>query len=292
MQKTELHFDDEVLLFGGPYSNLEATEALLAEGVRLSIPTARMICTGDLVAYCADPAETVDLVRRSGIHVVMGNCDEQLGLGAADCGCGFPEGSSCERLSSEWFAYADAHLEADARTWLAALPRRIDVTIGGRQLAVIHGGVERINQFIFASSAASLKLRQIEITGADGVIGGHCGLPSTQIISGRLWHNAGVIGMPANDGTPRVWYSVLRSTKHGLEIIHRPLAYDHRSAAAKMRKAGLPAGYTDALSTGLWPSTDVLLAKEKLCQGRPIQPKIIAWKDSVRTRQSLPAAAE
>ena len=28
-------------------------------------------------------------VRDSGIHVVMGNCDEQLGLSAADCACGF-----------------------------------------------------------------------------------------------------------------------------------------------------------------------------------------------------------
>jgi len=295
-QNAHLQIDDEVLLFGSPYSNLEATQALLAEAGRLAIPAARMICTGDLIAYCADPADTIDLIRRSGIHVVMGNCDEQLAVGAADCGCGFPTGSACERLSSAWFTYADAHVGADARAWLATLPRRIDLTIGGKCLAVIHGGVERINQFIFASSASSLKLRQIEMTGTDGVIGGHCGLPFTQIVAGRLWHNAGVIGMPANDGTPRVWYSVLRPRKTGLDIIQRSLTYDHQTAAAKMRKVGLPVGYTDALSTGRWASCDVLLAKEKLRQGRPLQPRTMAWEHPVggrpMERQSTHVAAE
>lgn len=134
------------------------------------------------------------------------------------------------------------------------------------------------------------------VQGGDGVIGGHCGLPFTQIIAGRLWHNAGVIGMPANDGTPRVWYSLLRPREHGLEITHRPLAYDHQSAAAKMRKAGLPAGYTDALSTGRWPSCDVLPAREKLHQGRPLRPNTAVWEHPVRERsvgpRRLSAAAE
>jgi hypothetical protein len=123
-----------------------------------------------------------------------------------------------------------------------------------------------------------LKRRQIEATGVDGVIGGHCGLPFTQVIAGRLWHNPGVIGMPANDGTPRVWYSRLRSTGNGLEISHRAFTYDHQRAAAKMRHAGLPAAYADALSTGLWPSCDVLLAREKAQQGRPLQSKAMVWR--------------
>lgn len=269
--------EGEALLFGGPYSNLEATKALLAEAERLRIPPKRMICTGDLAAYCADPAATIDLIRQSGMHVVLGNCDEQLAVGAGDCGCGFPEGSACERLSSAWFTYADAQMGAEARGWLATLPRRIDLLIGGKRLAVIHGGVEQINQFIFASTSIALKRRQIETAGADGVIGGHCGVPFTQLIAGRLWHNAGVIGMPANDGTPRLWYSLLRPTAQGLQITHRSFTCDHRQTAAKMRRARLPAGYADALSTGIWPSCDVLLAKEKQMQGRPLQSKETIW---------------
>ena len=104
--------DGAVMVFGGPYSNVQATRAVLGEAQRLGIPAERIVCTGDLVAYCADPVATIDLVRESGIHVVMGNCDEQLGANADNCGCGFPEGSGCERLSAAWYAYANASVTA------------------------------------------------------------------------------------------------------------------------------------------------------------------------------------
>ena len=110
-----LHVDAPVLVFGGPYSNLEATKAVLAQAEKLSISSDRVICTGDVVAYGADPIGTVALVRDAGIHVVQGNCDESLAAGAADCRCGFPAGSACERLSSAWFAYADRMLNSDLR---------------------------------------------------------------------------------------------------------------------------------------------------------------------------------
>src|SRR6266852_4859771 len=110
----QLQIDAPLLVFGGPYSNRHATEAVLAEAARLGIAPGRIVCTGDLVAYGGEPAATVDRVRRAGIHVVMGNCDEQLGHGAADCACGYPSGSACERLSAAWFAYADRRLGDDA----------------------------------------------------------------------------------------------------------------------------------------------------------------------------------
>src|SRR5437660_1227559 len=204
-----LRSDGPLLVFGGPYSNLEATQALLEQTARLKIPAERIVCTGDVVAYGADPAATVDLLRATRCHVVMGNCEERLAARAADCGCGFPAGSACERLSAAWFAYAANRLDADALTWMAGLPRRVDVDIGGYRLAIVHGGVQRINQFVFASTAAAIKHGELDKAGVDGVIAGHCGLPFTQAISARLWHNAGVVGLPANDGTTRVWYSVL-----------------------------------------------------------------------------------
>lgn len=58
-----MHMDGPVLIFGGCYSNLEATQAMLAEAARLDVPPARMICTGDVVAYCADALDTVRLIR-------------------------------------------------------------------------------------------------------------------------------------------------------------------------------------------------------------------------------------
>src|ERR1051326_1251680 len=267
-----------VLVFGGPYGNLEATRALLAEAENLGIAGERMICTGDVVAYCADPAASVELVREAGGRVVMGNCEESLAAGNGDCGCGFAPGSACEKLSAAWFAHAERALDADARAWMAGLPRRIDLDFEGRRLAVVHGGTCRINRFVFASTAPGVKAAELEAADADAVIAGHCGLPFTQIIRGKLWHNPGAIGMPANAGTPRPWFSLLVPQAHGLRIEHRALDYDHAAAARKLRAAGLPEEYALALLTGMWPSCDVLPYREIRERGVALRAGHALWR--------------
>jgi predicted phosphodiesterase len=264
--------DAPVIVFGGAYSNLEATQALLAAAARDQVPSGNIICTGDVVAYGADAAATAALVRASGIHVVMGNCEESLGAGAADCGCGFTPGSSCDELSAAWFAHARRELDDDGRAWMAGLPRRLDLVIGGLRLAVVHGAVSSVNRFVFGSTAAAIKVAELDLAGTDGIVAGHCGLPFTQSIGGRLWHNPGAIGLPANDGSPRVWYSVLTPRADGLAIAHCALVYDHATAAAKMRRAGLPDGYAATLATGLWPSCDVLPFREIRARGVRLEP--------------------
>ena len=203
-------FDEPIMVFGGPYGNLEATAALLAAAQRARIPPARMLCTGDLVAYCADPQATVDVIRGAGITVIMGNCDESLGQGAADCDCGFAKGSTCDILTVQWFAYASRVLDADAKVWMRTLPRQVALTLAGRRLVAVHGNANQINRFVFASTASTETLEACAHLDADGILGGHAGLPFTEITQDCLWHNAGVIGVPANDATPRVWYSILR----------------------------------------------------------------------------------
>ena len=111
-----------VLIFGGPYSNLAATRAMQAEASRLGISAKQVICTGDLVAYCAEPEATVQLIRDWGIPVVMGNCEESLAQNAPDCGCGFDQGSACSLLAVEWYNFSNQRLSQDDKLWMAALP--------------------------------------------------------------------------------------------------------------------------------------------------------------------------
>lgn len=286
---------EPILLFGGPYSNFEATTALIDEASRLGFTPDRMVCTGDVVAYAADAADTVALVRGAVRHVVKGNCEDSLGAAAADCGCGFPEGSECSRLSDSWFRHAAGQLNADAQQWMTGLPERLVLDFDGIRLAVVHGSLGKINRFVFASTADALKLKEIEEAGVHGVVGGHCGLPFTQSISGYLWHNAGAIGMPANDGTPRVWYSIVSPIAGGLTIAHRSLSYDHATAAGKMRRAALPEGYASALSTGLWPNCDVLPVQEIRARGQALQEATVVWTapadlHSRRRRPKAPVA--
>ena len=269
--------DQPVLVFGGCYSNLQATEALLQAAEQMRVPPERMICTGDVIAYGADPRATLALIHAAGIATVMGNCEESLGADAADCGCGFVPGSACDRLSAAWFAHATREVGAAERRWMAALPRRIDLVLGEWRLAVVHGAPSRINRFVFDSTEDAEFLDELRLAGTGGIIGGHCGLPFTRRIGARLWHNSGAIGLPANDGTPRGWFSLLTPRDQGIEISHLPLDYDHRGAARAMRAAGLPEGYARTLETGIWPSFDVLPPTEQAATGAALAPASHLW---------------
>ncbi|HQT75781.1 MAG: radical SAM protein [Rhodospirillales bacterium 20-64-7] len=279
---------EPVLVFGGCYSNLQATEALLDRARQLGVTPDRMICTGDVIAYGADPHETLALIRKAGIATVMGNCEESLAQDAGDCGCGFAPGSACDRLSAAWFTYATKHVDQADRLWMAALPQRIDLLLGGYRLAVVHGAPSRINRFVFASTPDPDIMTELALAGADGVIGGHCGVPFTRRINSLLWHNSGAIGMPANDGTARGWFSLLTPHADGIEIRHLPLDYDHHAAAQAMRVAGLPVDYADTMESGIWPSFDVLPATEQAQTGRALTLGTSKWDGQSRPEQPAP----
>jgi predicted phosphodiesterase len=266
-----------LLVFGGCYSNLEATRAILEIADRLGFDPDDVICTGDVVAYCADPQATVDLIRESGIRVVMGNCEESLAASADNCGCGFEEGSTCDRLSVQWYTFAAARLDDDSRKWMKGLPQHLEINMCNRRLVVIHGGGKQINRFIFQSTPASVKQEELEWLKCDGVIAGHCGLPFTQILGDRLWHNTGAIGMPANDVTCRTWYSILHPMADGIMIEPLPLIYSADEASAKMRACGLNGGYENALVSGIWPSADILPPSEREQQGVALDLGPVRW---------------
>ena len=265
-----------VLIFGGPYSNLAATRAMRLRAKELGIPPERTICTGDLVAYCAEPVETLALIHDWGITVVQGNCEESLGLGAQDCGCGFEEGTACSLLAGDWYRFADHRISAKERAWMRDLPQSVGFTVNGKSVRIVHGGVAQINRFIFPSTAVAIKQEELDLAGTDILIGGHSGIPSGTRIGERVWLNSGAIGLPANDGTPDGWYLLLLPEGDKLRCRWQRLPYPFAETVAAMRAAGLVNGYMETLATGLWPSMDVLPETERSCQGEAlVQPDLL-----------------
>jgi len=281
------HLDGPVLCFGGPYSNAQATGAMLAEAKKRGIPPERIICTGDVVAYGGDAQSSVDLIRLAGIHVVMGNCEESLGFNSDDCNCGFEDGSDCAQWSADWFTHAAATLDQGALAWMRRLPRQLRFTLGGRRFAVIHGGDENISEYIFASTNDAAKIEILGRLDVDAVIGGHSGLPFTQVINprgldtqntnGQLWHNPGAISMPANDATPRGWYGILTSDEGGISITLHGLDYDYDRAAKAIRAVNPDLPYAQTLEDGLWPNMAVLPGAERKRCGIALKPAPVHW---------------
>jgi predicted phosphodiesterase len=271
----ELH--GTLLFFGGPYGNLQAVQALKAYAENQGINPSNIICTGDTVAYCAQPNETVDLLLQWGVAVVMGNCEKSLGWNAPDCGCGFKQGSLCNTLSDSWYGFAQRNIRAGHRSWMRTLPQTLKFSYLEKRFAVIHGGVNSINRFVFASTNDHDKLQEIRAVEVDGIVAGHCGLPFSQSVQGSLWHNPGVIGMPANDATDRVWFSVWSAEQGRIEIRQKSLQYDVHEAHTNMLRAGLDNGYAAALVTGLWPSQEVLPDAEKSQQAKALREEVFYY---------------
>ncbi len=247
-------YDTPLVLFGGPYSNLHALKAL--SKVLDGRPA---LCTGDLVAYSASPVETVALMQSLAIPSIAGNCERQLATGALDCGCGFEDGSACDLLSQGWYSHLSKTCDADTVAYLDSLPEIGTFTHQNRRYAVIHGGATRINRFIWPDAPDDVFQEEFAALEAaigpfDGVVAGHSGIAFHRRVDGLQWINAGVIGLPPHDGRPDTRYAVL---KDGEVVIER-LAYDHEGARAAMEEAGLTQGYHATLTTGIWPSEDVL----------------------------------
>ena len=248
------HMDGSVVLFGGPYSNLQAMEALVRE-----INGRDAVCTGDIVAYCAQPNETLRVFSEHGYSCVAGNCEAQLIENAEDCGCGFEARSACDVLSDGWWRHLRSGLDPAFLPFLEALPDIGSFVHQGRRYAVIHGGVRDISQFIWPSSPeatfrAVIADVEAEIGAVNGIVAGHCGMAFHRVIGDHQFINTGAIGMPPHDARPETRYVVL---ENGEVTVHR-LGYDHPAARGRMEEAELTQGYHETLSSGVWPSEDVL----------------------------------
>ena len=248
------HFEEDLVLFGGPYSNLQAFEAF-----ETAVEARPAICTGDVVAYCGQPAETINALQNTGWPVIAGNCERQLGEKADGCGCGFEDGTTCDLLSQGWYAFASRAVDGTMRSWMRDLPDFGVFVHCGKRYAVVHGGATAINRFLwpntdFADFQQELEVLRKHVGQIDGVIAGHCGIAFQRQIEDVLWINAGAIGLPPNDGHCETRYGVL--TSDGVSF-HR-LTYNHDAAKNAMQAVGLTQGYDQTLSSGIWPSEDVL----------------------------------
>ncbi len=239
-----------VLLFGGVYGNLQALLAVLKVANELS---AVLVCTGDIVAYCADGEACCEVFRAQNIATIAGNCERNLAAGAADCGCGFEEGTACDRLSAAWFAHAQKTISPASLDWMKHLPDRIIFTQSGQRYGVLHGGADDIAQFNWPNGAdivPQIARAEKQLGPLGTVVSGHSGLGFRQ---GR-WLNTGAIGMPPNGGQPETCYAVL----HQGAVRFARLSYNYSAAKAAMQAVGLVQGYEQTLASGWWPSQDVL----------------------------------
>jgi predicted phosphodiesterase len=260
----------KVLLFGGVYSNLQALEALAEIAKKEGIDPSNCICTGDIVGYCAQPEETIQFFKDWNAKSILGNVEIQLHENAEDCGCDFTKGSRCDDFSKLWYPFAKSKLSASSLSFISTLPEFIQFEFANKKITVVHGSYFNTSEFIFKSTPWTTKAVNFKDTNSDVIIAGHCGLPFNHLQNDLLWINPGVIGMPANDGNPVVWYVILEEKNAELTFEHHYLNYDYELTNNYMIEHGLPKEYADTILSGIWDNMEILPEKETQQQGKKI----------------------
>lgn len=259
---------EPVLVFGGVYSNLEAFEALCHVAEARGIPPQRMIHSGDIIAYGADPAACAERLRALDCPAIQGNVEAQLADGALDCGCGFEEGTSCDALSMRWFSHARERVPQMLCTWMGELPDHITFSMSGVNARIVHGAPRSVNRFLYGPEPDKDYAEELASVPEQLIIAGHSGFPFYRRFDDRGWLNTGAIGIPADDGTPRTWFAILEPAETGIRISLEALTYDHIPAITKLREAGLPEPYAVAMQGGPVPNRDTLPEALKARAGR------------------------
>lgn len=265
-----------IAVFGGVYSNHHALAALLEDARRRG--AGALYCLGDLGAFGPNPEKVRPLLEAGAVRSLQGNYEESLAAGAGDCNCGYtdPRDNHFAALS---YRYTAERSSDGFKAWMGTLPKRRRVLVGGRELLLVHGSPRRTNEFLFESATPAAFLEVLlDQERSDGLLFTHTGLHwHRRLPSGRDAVNVGVIGRPANDGRPEVWYTVVEAGSEedapsgraegggaALRVEHVPLAYDWRSLAAEMRAERLPEEFVETIESGWWTTClEVLPAKER-----------------------------
>jgi len=252
-----------IAVFGGVYNNHLALTELLEDATRRGAEA--IYCLGDLGGFGPHPEKVRPLLAQGGVLAIQGNYEESLASGREDCNCGYtdPRDNHFAEIS---YGYTARSCSPGFKAWMGELPRRRRVRVGGRELLLVHGSPRRINEFLFHSTAPVPFLEVLlDQNRCDGILCTHTGLHwHRRLPSGRDVVNAGVIGRPANDGSPQVWYAMLEEREGGIGVELVPLPYDHFGLAAEMRAEGLPEEFVETILTGWWTTClEILPARER-----------------------------
>ena len=246
----ELLSHHRVALFGGVYSNYLALEAAIVDARRRGAEA--LYCLGDLGGFGPHPDRVFPLLRQAGVVCIQGNYDASVAQGAADCGCGYsdPRDTHFARISYE---YTVRGTSTENRRWLDALPPVARISVGASRMLLCHGSPRQINEFLWETTTPDALIEKFcRETESDVLCFTHTGIKwQRTLASGCRAVNVGALGRPENEGTPRVWYTLVIADPD-LTVEFIPVHYDFETLAREMAREGLPAEFVETVRTGWW----------------------------------------
>ncbi len=232
------------LIISDIHANWESLEAVAADAEGRYD---QILCSGDLVGYCADPNSVIDWVRRNVALVVRGNHDKACS--------GFEDLEWFNPVARAAALWTQAALTPGNLEYLRNLPKG---PLQVEDFQILHGSPADEDEYLLSSFDVHQAQSYVE---RDLTFFGH-----THMQGGFFWHrngvrrikrtppdvaeqrvaldpdsiclaNPGSVGQP-RDGDPRAAYMLYSSGER--ELVYRRVAYDVAAAQRKIRQAGLP----------------------------------------------------
>jgi diadenosine tetraphosphatase ApaH/serine/threonine PP2A family protein phosphatase len=239
------------------HGNLEAISAVLADAA--SEGALGMLCLGDTIGYGADPVPCIELLGERSLLMVAGN-HEHGALGLLDAGWF----NAAARAAALW---TRDRLGADHQSFLTALP--LASTLG--EATCVHASPRRPEEWEYLLSAEdgfqafgdfATRLCFVGHSHRPGVWSLGSSGPVYEDLAGPAFHdrripfhdgrryiiNVGSVGQP-RDRDPRAAYVLWDEDERSVTL--RRVTYDHKTAAAKILRAGLPRTLADRLAYGV-----------------------------------------
>jgi len=218
------------------HANLEAVTACFGEIDKLNPD--RIICLGDLVDYCAEPNEVIEIVRKRCDVVLLGNHDE------AQYDYSIPEGFREYAKSSS--VHTRSILSKENLDYIKSLPRYYSEN----NLLFVHASPKYLPRYKYVLDTDAAYENFCSFTESICFIG-HSHLPvvfheinnRVEIVNAgalkngeRYIINAGSVGQP-RDGDPRLAFGLFDSDTYEYQQIR--MEYDVKTASEKILKSGM-----------------------------------------------------
>ncbi len=220
------------------HGNLEALTVALEAIDKRGVDS--IVCLGDIVGYGADPVECLDIVRAKASTVILGNHDAAA-IGSED----LAYFNDKARSAALW---TQAVLSAKDKDYLRTLP----LLYLDKDLHFVHGTPLYPEDWNYIFTAYDTQ-GQYEAIQGEVCFVGHSHVPGDfkekrdDTGTGKRIINVGSVGQP-RDRDPRLCCAIYDTESKEVEFVREE--YDIKSAAAKIRKAGLPVFLAERLEWG------------------------------------------
>lgn len=220
------------------HSNIEALNA-----VSDNIEDGPIYCAGDTVGYGANPKEVIQWVMKRKVKAVLGNHDYAIA-----------------QNDERWFnsragdsiKWTFKNINPIEKKYLNNLLKSRIVKINELKMLIVHGSPEdNLFEYVHPSTHEHLFEGYLKQNKVDIIVMGHTHIPFIWKSKNGMILNPGSVGQPRS-GNNNANYILLELNKKNIKNASiKSVPYDIKTAAKKIKEAGLPSVFAERLFTGI-----------------------------------------